>query len=65
MRLNVVEVELGVEVWLGVGRGWAYYFGWVGVWGGLGRLKKSDIKLISTQVVVEVRVELGNIPPAH
>ena len=33
-----------------------------GGWGGVGWLEKSDIKLISTQVVVEVEfgVELGN-----
>ena len=65
-----VEVEVGVEVWVGVkvevGVG-------VGVWvkmqfsfltffgGGMGWLEKSDIKLISTQVVVEVGVELGKI----
>ena len=37
----------------------SYFFGWVG---GKGWLEKSDIKLISTQVVVkiEVGVELGN-----
>ena len=44
----------------------SYFFGWVvvwvGGWGGVGWLDKSDIKLISTQVVVEVDVgvELGN-----
>ena len=40
----------------------SYFFGWVGGWGGVGWLEKSDIKLISTQVVVEVEVgvELGN-----
>ena len=34
----------------------------VGGWGGVGWLEKSDIKLLSTQVVVEVKVgvELGN-----
>ena len=32
----------------------------MGRWGGVGWLEKSDIKLISTQVVVEVEVELGN-----
>ena len=37
--------------------------GWVGGWGGVGGLEKSDIKLISTHVVVEVGVvvELGKI----
>ena len=29
-----------------------------GGWGGVGWLEKSDIKLISTQVVVEVEVEV-------
>ena len=28
--------------------------GWVGGWGGVGWLEKSDMKLISTQVAVEV-----------
>ena len=36
----------------------SYFFGWVGGWGGVGWLEKSDIKLISTQVVVEVEVEV-------
>ena len=31
----------------------------MGGWGGVGWLEKSDIKLISTQVGVEVGVELG------
>ena len=42
----------------------SYFFGWVGGWVvGVGWLGKSDIKLISTQVVVavEVGVELGNM----
>ena len=47
---------------LGVG-GWAYFFGWGG-WVG-GWLEKVKIKLNSTQAVVEVRVELGNIFTTH
>ena len=44
-------VEVGVEVGgVGFGAGLTFSGGWVG-W-----LEKSDIKLISTQVVVEVEV---------
>ena len=39
-----------------------YFFGgWVGGWG----LEKWGLKLISTQVVVEVGVELGNKIPTN
>ena len=50
-----VEVEVGVEVW-GVGAGLTFSVGWVGGW-----LEIWRVKLISTQVVVEVEVgvELG------
>ena len=56
----LVEVKVGVKVGVEVG-GWAYFFGrwveWVGGW-----LEIWRVKLISTQVVVEVEVgvELGN-----
>ena len=59
-----VEVAVGVDVVVEVGGrvwGWAYFFGRMGGWVG-GWLEIWRVKLISTQVVVEVEVgvELGN-----
>ena len=51
-----VGVGVGVEVggvWVGVGH--TFSVGWVGAW-----LEILRVKLISTHVVVEVGVELGN-----
>ena len=62
-----VEVEVGVEVDVEVDATLSFrhsldgvqilfrWGGWVGGW-----LEKGGLKLISTQVVVEVEVELGN-----
>ena len=44
-----VEVEVGVGVWGGRCWGWAYFFGRVGGW-----LEIWRVKLISTQVLVLV-----------
>ena len=53
-----------VEVWVEVGVKMPLIFlTFLGGWGGMGLLQKSDIKVILTQVVVEVEVgdELGKI----
>ena len=39
------------------------FFGWVGGW--VGWVEQSDVKLISTQVVVEVEFELGKTISSH
>ena len=50
-----VEVEFGVELGVGVGVKMQFSFlTFLVGWGGVRLLEKSDIKLISTQVVVEV-----------
>ena len=56
-----LEVEVGVEVSVWVKMQFSFLLfrlgGWlVGGWGGVGWLNKSDIKVISTQVVVEVEL---------
>ena len=50
---SLVEIEVEVGAW--VKMKFSSFFGWVGGWAG-GEWDKSDIKLISTQVLVEVDV---------